>query len=94
MGIKDQVGQMVIVSLIETAKLEGNYITQFLAKLRIRIADGCPTEGRITRMIEDQIRNATGEKVDLCRNLFQFDYLSDFIVYGASDHASTKDNCQ
>ena len=59
--------EQVIVSLIETAKLEGTYVTQFLAKLRIRIADGCPTEGRITRMIQDQIRNETGESVDLCR---------------------------
>ena len=59
--------EQVIQSLINTADLEGNYITEFLAKLRIRIADGCPTEGRITRMIQEQIMNATGEGVDLCR---------------------------
>ena len=59
--------EQVIQSLINTAELEGNYVTEFLAKLRIRIADGCPTEGRITRMIQEQIATATGERVDLCR---------------------------
>ena len=59
--------EQIIESLIRTADIEGSYITEFLAKLRIRIADGCPTEGRITRMIQEQIMNATGEGVDLCR---------------------------
>ena len=59
--------EQVIETLIETAKLPGSFITEYLQKLRIRISDGARTEIAYHGLIQQRLATATGTLVDIPR---------------------------
>ena len=59
--------RQIITALFKTSETEGSYVTDFLAKLRLRVADGCPTESRLTRLIQNEINEETDTRIDLHR---------------------------
>lgn len=59
--------EQVVQTLIETAKLPGSFITEYLEKLRIRISDGARTEIAYHGLVQERVAAATGTLVEIPR---------------------------